>query len=164
MAKSQKKEGLEPIDKKVVFLKKMLFSFTLLLIISIMYIVLAEMFVNKLDESIGPTITNVPKLSKFDMRSHVININGMKSPNLDIEILIDKPSIIIIDVNGPDFYQRIKSSEYNDEYTYNLILPEDLLGKDITLNVLLHDELSRQNKYTKSYSIPEFTSPKVVVN
>lgn len=164
MVKHSKKEEIESVDKKVIFLRKLLFSMMLLLVISIFYTVLANIFIDVMDDKLVDKDANLPKISKFEMNSYLINVNGIKSPNLGLEVLTDKPTKLIIEISGPDFFKRINNNGFDDEYNFNLILPEDLIGEDISLKIMVYDEFSQENVYKKSYSIPTLNSPSISVN
>jgi hypothetical protein len=116
-----------------------------------------------MDEKLIDKDANLPKISKFEMGSYLINVNGIKSPNLGLEVLTDKLTKLTIEVSGPDFFKRINNNGFDDEYNFNLILPEDLIGKNISLNILIYDEFSHKNVYKKSYSIPTLNSPRISV-
>lgn len=155
----KKEVKLESADKKLEYLKKLLFSFILLLIFSIVYMVVADMFISSMNEKI-----EYFELKTFEMQSTSININGVKSPNLNMELVVSEPVNLILDINGPDFYKRIKTAGYDSKYSYNLILPEDLVGKELTVTVKMYDRLAREKTYEKSYNVPALLAPKVRIS
>jgi len=158
-----KNEDLKSTYQQLDMIKRLLLSFILILVASISYMIFADMLINTIDEKAAETST-IPQIIEMDISSHVITINGVKSPSLDIEMVLDKPGKLILEISSEDYFKRLDGLPINTEHNLNLFLPEELIGENIELTFNIQDSLKRTEIHHKNYTIPALVSNVVLVN
>ncbi|PLW80669.1 hypothetical protein C0585_01360 [Candidatus Woesearchaeota archaeon] len=156
-------DDLKSTYKQLDVIKRLLLSLILVLVASISYMIFADMLINSIDEKAAET-SNIPQITEMDISSHVITINGVKSPSLDIEVELDKPGKVIVEISADDYFKRLDGLPINTEHNLNLFLPEDLIGENIELTFNIQDSLKRTEIHRKNYTIPALVSNVVLVN
>ncbi|OVE74545.1 hypothetical protein BVX95_02130 [archaeon D22] len=165
MAKKKRvtKQDIKSTEKSLSILRSLIFSFIILLVISIVYMAFANSIVKTVDKKLNRTEI-LPELLDFDVRSNMIAVNGEKSPSVNLDIKTTMPTRMKIQLEGENFNEQILSSKFDDEYNFNFILPSRLNGKELSFIINIYDKLSRENSYTKHYILPKVNTPKVSVS